>query len=141
MSNLDIAELSQTIEGDVVTAESPDYTNAIARWAANASRKAKLVVFVKNNEDVVKSLHFAQKHSLSIAVRGGGHSAAGASSVEDGLVIDPSRYLNAVTVDEVKQLAYVGGGALWETVDHVAMKHGLATVGGTVNHVSVLISS
>ena len=30
----------------------------------------------------------------------------------------------------------MGGGALWETVDKEAIKHGLATVARTVNHVS-----
>ena len=58
------------------------------------------------------------------------------SGVLGGLVIDLSRYLNGVTVDSEKQLGYVGGGAIWETVDKVAIEHGLATVGGTVNDVS-----
>jgi len=53
-------------------------------------------------------------------------------------VIDLSRYLNGVKVDPEKKVAYVGGGALWETVDRTAIKHGLATVGGAVNHVGCL---
>jgi FAD/FMN-containing dehydrogenase len=42
-----------------------------------------------------------------------------------------------VRVDPVEKLAYVGGGAIWETVDKTAIEHGLATVGGTVNHTGV----
>lgn len=133
---MDIAKFAQTIKGDVVTPEDPTYAKAIFRWAANAVRKAKLVVFVKDNEDVVNALRFARATDLPIAVRGGGHSVVGSSSAENGLVIDPSRYLNGVTVDPAKKLAYVGGGAIWETVDKAAIKHELATVGGTVNHVS-----
>ena len=38
-------------------------------------------------------------------------------------------------VDPEQKLAYVGGGALLETVGQEAIKHGLATVAGTVNHV------
>ena len=53
-------------------------------------------------------------------------------------MIDLSRYLNGVKVDPEKKVAYVGGGALWETVDRTAIEHGLATVGGTVNHVCCL---
>ena len=56
-------------------------------------------------------------------------------------MIDLSRYLNGVKVDPDKKVAYVGGGALWETVDKTAIKHGLATVAGTVNHVCCLLSS
>ena len=53
-------------------------------------------------------------------------------------MIDLSRYLNTVKVDPDKRLGYVGGGAIWETVDKAAINHGLATVGGTVNHVCCL---
>ncbi|KAH9482486.1 FAD-linked oxidoreductase [Psilocybe cubensis] len=134
---MDIAQFAQTIKGDVITPEDPTYPKAIFRWAANAVRQAKLVVFVKDNGDVVNALRFARDNDLPIAVRGGGHSVVGSSSVENGLVIDPSRYLNGVTVDPAKKLAYVGGGAIWETVDKAAIKHELATVGGTVNHTGV----
>jgi len=133
---LNIAKLHQKLKGEVITAEHPDYTKAISRWAANAERRAKVVAFVKDNEDIAVALNFAKANGLSIAVRGGGHHAGGASSIEGGLVIDLSHHLNKVKVDPLKKLAYVGGGALWEAVDKEAIKHGLATVAGTVNHVS-----
>ena len=52
----------------------------------------------------------------------GGHHAAGASSVEDEMVIDLFRYCNGVTA----HVDPVGGGAIWETVHNEAIKHGLA---------------
>ena len=127
---------SLDIEGDAITPTHPDYDSSIARWAKNAERKAQVVVFVKDAEDIAKCLAHAKASDLSIAIRGGGHNSAGASSAEGGLVIDLSRYLNRVRIDEENRVAYVGGGALWRDVDAEAMKHGLATVGGTVNHVS-----
>jgi len=84
----------------------------------------------------VTVLKYARQYNHPIAIRGGGHSTSGASSIEDGVVVDLSRYLSGVRVDPVEKLAYVGGGAIWETVDKTAIEHGLATVGGTVNHVS-----
>jgi FAD/FMN-containing dehydrogenase len=91
---------------------------------------------VKDEADVGLALKYAQANSLPIAVRGGGHSAGRCSSSEGGLVINLSRYVRNVRVDLKKQVAYVGGGALWEAVDAAAIKHGLASVAGTVNHVS-----
>ncbi|KAI9455345.1 FAD-binding domain-containing protein [Lactarius psammicola] len=123
--------------GDWITPDHPDYSKAIARWAANAERRAKVVAFVKSAQDVVVVLRYAKQHNLSIAIRGGGHSTSGASSVEDGIVIDLSRYLSSVRVDPAAKLAYVGGGAIWETVDKATIEHGLATVAGTVNHTGV----
>ena len=136
MADTLVKKLAEGIKGEVLTPQDNGYADAIARWAANAERRAKAVVYVKDNQDVVFTLGFAQSNCLPLAVRGGGHSAAGASSVEDGIVIDLSRYMNEVTVDPLKKLAFVGGGALWEAVDKATIKHGLGTVAGTVNHVS-----
>ena len=44
-----------------------------------------------------------------------GIAPAGASSIEDGIVVDLSRHLSGVTIDPAEKLAYVGGGAIWET--------------------------
>jgi len=126
----------KTFKGDIVTSSDAEYEKAIARWAINAQRRAKIVAFVKDAQDVSLAIKYAKANKLPIAIRGGGHSEAGASSSENGLVLDLSRYLNNVEVDVGKKLAYIGGGTLWETVDKAAIEQGLATVGGTVNHVS-----
>ncbi|KAJ3530515.1 hypothetical protein NMY22_g8542 [Coprinellus aureogranulatus] len=125
------------VKGDVITPDHPDYASAIKRWARNAERKAQVVVFVKDAEDVAEAISYAKANNLPIAIRGGGHNAAGASSIENGLVIDLSKYLNKVRVDEESKLAYVGGGAKWRDVDEEAIKYGLATVGGRVNDTGV----
>ena len=80
-------------------------------------------------------MKYAKQYSYTVAIRGGGHSTSSASSAEDDIVIDLSRHLSGVRVDLVEKVAYVGGGAVWETVDSKAtIDHGLAAVAGTVNH-------
>lgn len=133
MSSFD--SFKSAFKGDIIIPSDPDYEKAIARWARNAARRAAIVAYVKDPEDVSLAIKYAKSEKLAIAIRGGGHSPAGASSSEGGLVIDLSRYLNGVRIDAEKKLGYVGGGAIWETVDLEAIKHGLATVGGTVNDV------
>ncbi|EJD49828.1 FAD-binding domain-containing protein [Auricularia subglabra TFB-10046 SS5] len=121
--------------GDIVTAaDGPAYDTAIQRWAKNAARNAAVVAYPKSNADVALALNLG----LPVAIRGGAHSASGASSIEGGLVIDLSRYFADVRVDEGKKLAFCGGGSVWKTVDEAAIKYGLATVGGTVNHTGTL---
>ncbi|THH28994.1 hypothetical protein EUX98_g5195 [Antrodiella citrinella] len=133
----DISAFRKEFKGELVTSADPGYEEAIARWARNAVKRAQVVAFVKDADDVVAALKYAKDVGLRIAIRGGGHNPSAASSVEDGLVIDLSKFLNGATVDADKKLAYVGGGALWGTVDQETIKHGLATVGGTVNHTGV----
>lgn len=137
----DFSVFKAAFNGDLVTQSDQDYDTAIARWAVNAQRRAKVVAFVKGASDVALAIKYAKDNLLPIAIRGGGHSFAGASSSEGGLVIDLSRYINGVRVDADKRVAYVGGGAIWETVEKESMRYGLATVAGTINHVSSFSSS
>ena len=134
----DFNSFKSSFKGDIVTPSDPDYTESIKRWAGNMVKPAKVVAFVKDAEDVAAAIKYARANDLPIAVRGGGHSFSGSSSVADGLVVDLSRHLNGVRIDPERKLGYVGGGALWEAVDKAAIAHGLATVGGTVNHVRAL---
>jgi FAD/FMN-containing dehydrogenase len=138
MTGSDFSAFQRLFKGELVTPSDPDYAASIARWAINAERRAKIVAFVKDEEDVALALKYARENMLPLAVRGGGHSSSGASSSENGLVIDLSRHLNGVRIDAENKLAYVGGGAIWESVDKAAIEHGLAAVAGSVNHVSAL---
>ena len=124
-------ELKGAFKGELVTPADAGYDEAISRWSIGAVRKAKVVAFVKDAEDASLAIKYAKAEKLPLAVRGGGHSPAAASSSEGGLVVDLSKHLNKVTIDTEKKLAFVDGGALWEAVDKSAIQHGLATVGGT----------
>jgi FAD/FMN-containing dehydrogenase len=104
---------------------------------AYAHASLRYVVFPKNESDVGLALQFATSNSIPLAIKCGGHNPSGASSIKDGLCIDLSRYFNTARVDPKQQLVYVGGGAIWETVDRATIAHGLATPAGTVNHTGV----
>lgn len=135
---LPFERFKEIFKGDIVTASDAGYDQAIARWATNAERPAKIIAFVRDSEDVSSTVKFASSEKLSVAIRGGGHNVSGASSSDGGIVIDLSRYLNCVRIDPDNKAAYVGGGALWGAVDQEAIKFGLATVAGTVNHVTLI---
>lgn len=134
------SSFTKVFTGDLVIPGYIDYEASIARLASNATRKVKVVAFVKSSDDVapaLKAFAFARVSKLPIAIRGGGHTTSGASSSEGGLVIDLSRHLNTVDVDAQLKTAWVGGGSLWHDVDTAMIAHGLAGVAGTVNRISV----
>ena len=135
----DISDLMQSFKGDIVTPADADYKDAIARWAANAERPARIVAFVKDTPDITLALRYARDNHLKVAIRCGGHSGSGSSSAKDGLVVDLSRYFNYAIVDPDSRTARVGGGAIWDTVENEAIKHKLATVAGTVSHVRTIL--
>ncbi|KAI0048845.1 FAD-binding domain-containing protein [Auriscalpium vulgare] len=133
----DFASFERAFHGDLVTPSHPDYESSLKRWAANSERRAAIVAYAKDEDDVRTALLYARAQGLRIAVKGGGHNPSGASSIEGGLVIDLSRYINSVRIDPETKLGYVGGGALWRDINGAAIKHGLAMTSGTVSHTGV----
>ncbi|KAL8964021.1 MAG: hypothetical protein Q9183_004767 [Haloplaca sp. 2 TL-2023] len=94
------------------------------------------ILLAASNHDISATLRFAQSHGIDFAVCGGGHSTSGASSSSGGIVIDLSP-MRSVAVDPTSMAITAQGGCLWVDVDEAAGAHGLATVGGTINHTGV----
>jgi FAD/FMN-containing dehydrogenase len=82
-------------------------------------------------EDVVAAVDCARRNGLLVAVRSGGHSVAGNSTCDDGIVID-LRGLNTIEVDPQAETARAGGGVTWGEFDAATQAHGLHTPGGRV---------
>ncbi|KAI1912742.1 hypothetical protein LOZ61_003180 [Ophidiomyces ophidiicola] len=121
---------------ELLSPASPAYEDAIKRWSAAAIKRAGMVLLAQNTADISQAVVFARETNIDLAIKGGGHSVAGASSSDGGLVIDLS-HMRAVAVDPVQKTITAQGGALWADVDAAADKHQLATVGGTVNHTGI----
>jgi FAD binding domain/Berberine and berberine like len=112
------------------TAAARDVFNAM-----HASRPDE-VVGCSTTDDVAAAIKRARDGNLRVAVRGGGHSIAGLSAIEGGMLIDLGP-MNTVQVDPERRIAKVGGGALWSDVDQATQAHGLATPGGVVSDTGV----
>jgi FAD/FMN-containing dehydrogenase len=131
-----VGELAAAVRGRVIRPNDPDYDEARAVWNGSHDRRPALIVKCAGAADVMKAVEFGCSQHLTIAVRGGSHSIAGFSTVNDGLVIDLSE-MTAVTVDPARRRAYVQGGATWAQVDHETQAHGLAVTGGLVSTTGV----
>jgi len=132
-----IQELRESVRGPVLAPNDTGYAEAARCWnGAHDGRRPALVVQCTGAADVIAAVGFARSNHLPIAVRGGGHSIAGFSTTDGGLVIDLSP-LSGVRVDPARQRAAVGGGAVWADVDHETQAHSLATTGGLVSSTGV----
>ena len=132
-----IQELRESLQGDLVLPSDDAYADAARIWnGAHDGRRPALVVRCGSPTDVIAAVGFARSHGLTIAVRGGGHSVPGFSTLDGGIVIDLSQ-MNDVRVDPATRRATAGGGALWADVDAATIPHGLATTGGLVSTTGV----
>jgi FAD/FMN-containing dehydrogenase len=132
-----VQELVEAIHGRVLRPNDDGYVEACRIWnGAFDARRPALIVGCTGAADVIAAVGFARSNDLALAVRGGGHSVAGFSSCDDGIVIDLSA-MRSVRVDPDARRAYVGAGALWSDVDHETQAHGLATTGGLVSTTGV----
>ena len=132
-----VQELRDAVRGGIVTPDDDSYAEACRIWnGAYDGRRPALIVRCTGAADVIAAVGFARSNGLPIAVRGGGHSIAGFSTVDDGIVIDLSP-MNEVRVDPADRVAAVGAGAVWADVDHETQAHGLATTGGLVSTTGV----
>ena len=130
-----LAQFRSGIRGDVLT---PDDSRYGERPIFNAmhNRRPALIVRCTGTADVVDTVRFAREHNALVAVRGGGHSVAGHSSCDGGIVIDLTR-MRAVDVDAENRVARIQGGALWGDVDRETQAFGLAVPGGVVSETGV----
>jgi FAD/FMN-containing dehydrogenase len=132
-----VQELRDAIHGSVLRPDDDGYAEACPIWnGAFDARRPAVIVSASGAADVIAAVGFARSNDLAIAVRGGGHSIAGFSSCDDGIVIDLSA-MRSVRVDPEARRAYVGPGAVWGDVDHETQAHGLATTGGLVSTTGV----
>lgn len=109
---------------------------SVKRWSAAAERPAGVAIVPTDASQISTIIQYAAANQIDLAVRGGGHSTSGSSSTDGGLLID-LRALSQVQVNANNKSVKVGGGATWGDVDAETVRHGFATVGGTISDTGV----
>ena len=125
--------LRRKFRGELLRASDSEFSQARRIWNALAERTPALIARCADVADVQLAVRTAAQAGVLTAVRCGGHSLAGFSSCDDGLVIDLSR-LRQVEVNEETRRARFAGGCLLGTVDTATQRAGLVFPAGVVSH-------
>src|SRR5579864_2691511 len=127
------ASLKSEFKGSLLRPDDDDYRDARRIWNGLVARRPGLIARCNDAKDVQAVVHAAVSADVSTAVRCGGHSLAGFSSCDDGLVIDLSPMRN-VQFDEQSRQARFQGGCLLGSIDAATQAVGLAFPAGVVSH-------
>ncbi|GAA2150257.1 FAD-binding oxidoreductase [Nocardioides koreensis] len=112
------------------------YDEQRALFNSMIDKRPRLIGSCETTADVKSALDRARREGLEVAIRSGGHSVAGQSTNDNGLVID-LRAMKGVEIDPQRRRARVAGGCTWAEFDAAAQRHGLATTGGRVSTTGV----
>lgn len=121
---------------DLITSDDPRYDEERSVFNGMIDRRPATIAKCTSVTDVQDALALARERDLEVAVRAGGHSVAGFSVNDGGIVIDV-RPMTGVEVDVGGRTAKAGAGATWGEFDQATQAHGLATTGGRVSTTGV----
>jgi hypothetical protein len=125
--------LQRQFRGDLLRPGNDDYEEARAIWNGMVARRPGLIARCADVSDVQNAVRAASETGILTALRCGGHSLAGFSSCDGGLVIDLSK-MRQVTVDPELRRARFAGGCLLGSIDTATQKAGLVFPSGVVSH-------
>ena len=131
-----VAVLKGTFEGQVILPEDRGYDECRQVFNAMHDKRPALIARCASTADVVAAVNFARQNALEVAVRSGGHSVAGLSVCDGGILIDLAG-LKKIEVDPKARTARAGGGVLWGEFDAATQQHALHTPGGRVTTTGV----
>jgi FAD/FMN-containing dehydrogenase len=127
-----VSSLRDSLRGQVLVPGDAGFEQARRIWNATADRTPAVIARCAHAADVQQALTFALEYELPVSVRGGGHSLAGFSTCDGGVVIDLSP-MRAITVDPNARMARAEAGLTVGEFDRATQEHGLATTLGVVS--------
>ncbi len=127
-----LEDLRASLRGAVLTPTDAGYDEVRRIHNGMFVRRPALIARCLGTADIIDAVRFARTHDLELAVRGGGHSVAGKSVCEGGLMLDLS-LMKGTHVDPERRTVRAQGGVTWGEFNRETQLHGLATTGGVVS--------
>jgi hypothetical protein len=134
--DVSIRQLRVTFNGRAIAPGDEGYDKARAVFSGEFDRHPAVIVRVTDAADVARVIALARETGLPLAVRSGGHSYAGHSVCEGGIVLDLSA-MRALDIDVERRTAWVETGMAAGAYTAATNAHGLATGFGDTGSVGI----
>ena len=131
-----IAEFAAGLRGSAVHPGDENYDTERSIWNGAHDRRPAVIARCAGVADVIRTVDLARSERLPLAVRGGGHSIPGFSTVDDGIVLDLSQ-MTGIQVDPGRRTVTAQAGCTWKDLDAETQQFGLAVTGGLVSSTGI----
>src|SRR5690349_15714911 len=125
-NTISIAQLRTDFKDRVILPDDAEYDKARTLFYGGMDRHPAMIIRVKDVDDVVRVVNLARETGLPLAIRSGGHSVAGHSVADDGIVLDLAG-MRDLQIDVRGQTAWAQAGLTAGEYTTAAADHGLAT--------------
>jgi FAD/FMN-containing dehydrogenase len=85
---VDQQTLSSRFQGKLIFPDNPDYDRFRQVFYGGIDKKPRVIIRVQNAADVAEAITLAKEQNLELATRSGGHSVAGYSTTDGGILVD-----------------------------------------------------
>jgi FAD/FMN-containing dehydrogenase len=119
-----IEKLRVTMRGAVLCPGQDGYNAARTIPNAMIDRRPAVIARCTGAADVIACVRFARDHDIVVAVRGGGHSVAGKSVCDGGIMIDLST-MKGIRVDPARRTVRAETGLTLGEFDRETQAFGL----------------
>jgi FAD/FMN-containing dehydrogenase len=133
---LPLDHFTKQVRGRVIAPGDADYDRARRVFSGAVDHRPAAIVRPADAIDVARVIALARDTGLELAVRGGGHSAAGYGVSEGGIVLD-LRAMRSLAIDIEQRTAWAEGGLTAGEYTRAAGVHGLATGFGDTGSVGI----
>ncbi|HXF85466.1 MAG TPA: FAD-binding oxidoreductase [Anaerolineales bacterium] len=130
------SDLRALFNGRVIAPDDPRYETARKVFAGNIDRRPSAIVRVADAGDVSRLVSLAREYGFEFAIRSGGHSGAGHSTTEGGIVLDLSD-MKDLQINPEERTAWVETGMTAGEYTLAVNKYGLATGFGDTGSVGL----
>ncbi|HVN14120.1 MAG TPA: FAD-binding oxidoreductase [Anaerolineales bacterium] len=131
-----ISELRALFKGQVVAPDDSDYDRARTVVYGGIDRRPAAIVRVADAGDVSRLISLARENDIELAVRSGGHSNAGHSVTEGGIVLDLSS-MKDMKINTEDKTAWAETGLTAGEYTTEAAEYNLATPFGDTGSVGL----
>jgi FAD/FMN-containing dehydrogenase len=131
-----VSELRAALKGQVIAPGDAGYDAARTVFYGGVDRRPALIARVANAADVARVVALARDTGLELAIRGGGHSVAGHSVSEGGIVLDLAD-MKALAIDPERRTVWAEAGLTAGEYTNAAAAYGLATGFGDTGSVGI----